>query len=342
MSSKQKETTISQRKIILHMHNQGKSYAEIGEMMDRSRFTIRNIIKRFKGASCLKSAERTGRPQVLSDREKQHIVRKVKKDPKISSTQIAAEVKNEFGKDIHAMTVRRVLHSAGYNSRVARKKPLISSRNQKKRLDYAKEYNTKPNTFWDQVLFSDESKYNIFRSDGRTSVWRKPNTEFEKQNLAPTVKYGGGGVMVWGCMAAAGVGELVFIEDIMDKTVYLNILKQNLKKSAQKLNLPSSFTFQQDNDPKHSAHIVRMWLTYNTAHVLPHPPQSPDLNPIEHLWEELERRVRKRAVCNKMELKQALLEEWHKITQQTTQKLVNSMPRRLEAVIKQNGLPTKY
>lgn len=164
----------------------------------------------------------------------------------------------------------------------------------------------------------------------------------KKINLAPTVKHGGGGVMVWGCMSSGGVGELVFIDGIMDKKVYMDILKANLKKSAEKLNLSSSFYFQQDNDPKHTAHDVRMWLAYNTPHVLPHPPQSPDLNPMEHLWEELDRRVKKRPVSTKAELKQALMEEWLGIGEETTKKLVHSMPNRLEAVIKQKGLPTKY
>lgn len=322
MSSKQKETTESQRKIILHLHNQGKSYAEIGEIMERSRFTIRSIINRFKGESSFQSANRTGRPRALTDRESIQIVRKIKQNPKKTSTEIAAEVQEEFGKNVHPMTVRRVLHEANYTARVARRKPLVSSVNQTKRLNYAKEFVSKPISFWDEVLFSDESKFNIFRNDGRTSVWRKPNEAYKKQNLAPTVKHGGGGVMVWGCMSSAGVGELFVIEGIMDKTVYLNILKENVKKSAEKLKLPTSFTFQQDNDPKHSAYDVRMWLMYNVAHVLPHPPQSPDLNPIEHLWEELDRRIKKRPISSKFELQQALKEEWLKIGEETTKKLV--------------------
>ena len=85
-----------------------------------------------------------------------------------------------------------------------------------------------------------------------------------------------------------------------------------------------------------------MWLTYNTVHILPHPPPSPDLNPIEHLWDELEQRVRKRKIRSKPQLKIALMEEWRNIGEETTKKLVHSMKRRLEAVIENNGLPTKY
>ncbi|KAM8718847.1 hypothetical protein ACLKA7_001539 [Drosophila subpalustris] len=149
----------------------------------------------------------------------------------VAVVDIAAEVKEEFGKDVHPMTIRRVLHEADYNSCVARRKPLISPINQEKRLEFAKEFQSKPASFWDQVLFTDESKFNIFRSDGRITVWRKPNTALEKKNLAPTVNHGGGGVMVWGCMSAAGVGELVFIEEIINKHIYMDILKENLKKA---------------------------------------------------------------------------------------------------------------
>lgn len=97
---------------------------------------------------------------------------------------------------------------------------------------------------------------------------RKRNTELEEKNLISTVMHGGGGVMVWGCMAASGVGELVFIEGNMDKYMYMNILKENVKKSAEKLGLSPVYYFQQDNDPKHTAEVVRLWLLYNTP---PHP-----------------------------------------------------------------------
>ncbi|GFT84348.1 transposable element Tc1 transposase [Trichonephila clavipes] len=78
-----------------------------------------------------------------------------------------------------------------------------------------------------------------------------------------TVKHGGGLIMVRGCMAATGVGNLVIIDGIMKQYSYLNILKNNLSQSASKLGLDGSFTFQQDNDPKHAARFVREWLLYN-------------------------------------------------------------------------------
>ncbi|GFW19677.1 transposable element Tcb1 transposase [Trichonephila clavipes] len=83
---------------------------------------------------------------------------------------------NTLGRSGSEETVRRVLRKAGYNGRVARKKPLIGKRNRVKRLKFTKEHILKPQQFWNEVLFSDESKFNIFGSDGRRMVWRKPNT----------------------------------------------------------------------------------------------------------------------------------------------------------------------
>ena len=85
---------------------------------------------------------------------------------------------------------------AGYNARTARKKPFVNKINRKKRIDFANEYKNKTNEFWDKVIFSDESKYNIFGSDGRHLVWRKNLEELNPKNTRKTVKHGGGGVMV--------------------------------------------------------------------------------------------------------------------------------------------------
>lgn len=64
-----------------------------------------------------------------------------------------------------------------------------------------------------------------------------------------------------------------------------------MKKSVEKMGIASDFYFQQDNDPKHTEEVVRLWLLYNTPHQLKTPPQLPDMNPIEHLWDVLDRCV---------------------------------------------------
>ena len=87
---------------------------------------------------------------------------------------------------------------------------------------------------------------------------------------------------VRGACSAAGVGKLHFIDGIMEKFSFLNILKNNLVQSAEKLGIKGSFHFYQDNDPKHTAGIVKEWLLYHCSRVIKTPPQSPDLNIIEN------------------------------------------------------------
>ena len=145
-----------------------------------------------------------------------------------------------------------------------------------------------------------------------------------------------------GCMSGSGVGKLTFIESTMNRYDFINILKQNLHQSAEKLGLSRSFYFEQDNDPKHTDVDVRLWLLYNSKNQLKTPPQSPDLNPIEHLWSLLERKIRNHVITSKEMLKTVLLEEWEKITPLETSKLVQSMQKRLLEVLHRRGYPTSY
>jgi transposase len=80
---------------------------------------------------------------------------------------------------------------------------------------------------------------------------------------------------------------------------------------VEKLSLGSSFISQQDNDPKHTEKRVKEWLIYNVPKQLHTPPQSPDMNPIEHLWDEIERKIRTHNVRNKQQLKNAIFTEWN-------------------------------
>lgn len=342
MGRKNKNTTFDVRQLVIFHHANGKSYNEIRKLVNLSKSTVGDIVRRYKNEDRIESKLQTGRPKKLSAREEKQIVRKVVKNPRISAPKLKTEVLKETGKEVHEQTIRRILKNSGYNGRVARKKPFISEANKRKRLKFAKEFKYKDDTWWNDVIFADESKYNIFGSDGQTMVWRKPNTELQPQNLRGTVKHGGGSVMVWGCISSKGVGKLVFIDGIVDKYKYLDILNNNLLQSAHQMGIKNSFKFYQDNDPKHQSRLVQEFLLYKCPKILHPPPQSPDLNPIENLWDELDRKIRMTPITNKAQLKERLQEEWNLISTDYLKKIILNMPKRLQHVIKQKGYPTKY
>ncbi len=110
---------------------------------------------------------------------------------------------------------------------------------------FVEDKQTKDIDYWNHVLWSDETKINLFGSDGVKRVWPQPGEEYKDKCVLPTVKYGGGSVMVWSCMGAAGTGELQFIEGIMNANMYCDILKQSTIPSLRRLDCRA--VFQHDN-----------------------------------------------------------------------------------------------
>ena len=137
-------------------------------------------------------------------------------------------------------------------------------------------------------------------------------------------------------MTAQGVGYACQIDSIMDAE-----LLQTL--SYFKLDL-DKIIFQQDNDPKHTSCAAQKWFEDNEIKVLEWPAQSPDLNPIEHLWVYLKKRLAeyKTEPSGMLELWEQVEAEWNKIPVQVCMDLIESMPRRIAAVLKARGGYTKY
>uniref|UniRef100_A0AAY4A4P4 Tc1-like transposase DDE domain-containing protein n=1 Tax=Denticeps clupeoides TaxID=299321 RepID=A0AAY4A4P4_9TELE len=145
-------------------------------------------------------------------------------------------------------------------------------------------------------------------------IWRKKNAELHPKNTIPTVKYGGGNIMLCGCFSAKGPGRLI----------------------------------RHDNDSKHIARPMKEWLRKKHFKVLEWPSQSPDLNPIENLWRELKVHVTQRQPQNITALEEICMEEWAKIPATVCENLLKAYRKCLTSIIANKGywdellLVTKY
>ena len=196
---------------------------------------------------------------------------------------------------------------------------------------------------WQKVLFTDESRFCLTRGDGRIRVYRRRNERYTEACTLERDRFGGGGsVMVWGGVSQHHRTELVVIAGNLNAVRYREDIL--LPHVVPFLQAHPDMTLQHDNATSHTARSVRDFLQDRNVSVLPWPAKSPDLNPIEHVWDLLDRRVRARAIPprNVRELAGALVEEWGNISQQELANLVQSMRRRCTAVLNAAGGHTRY
>lgn len=189
------------------------------------RRTIKSIITKWKEDGTTANLPNDGRPPKLMDRERRALIREAAQRPKVTLEELQSSTA-ETGVSVHRTTISRTHHSVGLHGRVARRKPLLSAKN--------------------------GTKIELFSHQRKRYVWRKPNTLHHPKNTIPIVKHGGFSIMLWGCFSAAGTGKHVRVEGKTDGDGR-DILEQNLHHFVRDWRLGQGFTFQQDNDPKHTA-----------------------------------------------------------------------------------------
>ena len=205
------------------------------------------------------------------------------------------------------------------------------------RLEFAKKYMT-----WNKekrnVVFSDEKKFNLNGQDGWNYYWHDIRKEPEVFKKIAKSK---NSCMVGGAFCGKGKLDLIFIEGDLNSITYQVLLNQYLISDANRI-CEDNWVFKQDNAPSHVSKSTIEWLDDNGIEYLKWPPLSPDLNPIEHLRNHVERDLRKLNCSNIKELKNKIKIIWENIDPKVTENLVFSIQRRLQAVIYSKGGPTKY
>lgn len=341
--AKSKQLTEEQRLMVIVKVKEGISYAKIASSMNISKPTVVAIVKKYRKTGSVKHQKGAGRPKKTSAREDRIIVRTSLSRRSLTSPDIRAAVRNNDNINCSVSTIRRRLVCAGLRARRAAKKPLLTAEHRRKRRAFAAKYRTWTINQWKKVLWSDESTFQVFCGGSAGVVRRREGERFHPACIIPTVKHGGGSLMVWGCMSGHGVGQLYRCTGTMNQHQYIEVLENHMLPSARNIaGLRNRFVFQHDNAPCHKAMRVGEYLATHNVRVLDWPPQSPDLNPIEHLWEILFRKVQGLKPGNANELWDVLVSSWNDISPDVVQTLVESMPRRLAAVLKANGGHTKY
>lgn len=336
-------TSSKLRELVLKNYYRNKTIREVAVELNIPKTTVWNIIKHYgeTGNILDKKGKSPGRPTLISDRNKRLLVKLCKKGRRNTLRQITAEWNRETGLNLSRECCRQWIHRCGLKFYKAKEKPLMTEKQKKARLAWAKSKLSWSVEDWSRVIFSDESKFDICVGDHRKQVIRTKHETFHKDCLKRTIKFPIG-VMIWGCMTASGLGYFAFIDGTVNAAKYQQILQNCLLPSIAKLNVGENYIFQQDSAACHTTKTTKKWFGDHNVSVLSWPSNSPDLNVIETVWHKMKQTLRNNPQRTLPELRAKLEQIWNGFTPEACRSLVESMPNRIRAVIKYKGDVTPF
>ena len=329
-----------ERASVVVLHKQGNTTQEIGQQLAVSQPTVRHWVEHYEQTGDVKDEPRSGRPRCTDEAMDTAIAGAAH----VEKFCTPRGLKRKYGFEPSARTIDRRLQEANLFGRVARHKKKLSAEEKRARLSFAEGYKHMTADDWMRIMFADEKK---FKGEGfMGQVWvRRPkgeadNPEYQVPKLPHPVK-----LNVWGCFCGRGLGYCYIFDENMNGKLLKKIVSTHLLESAElhfEQDPPELWRLLQDNDPKHKSVLVRTWLFNHGISLLDFPAYSPDLNPIENLWNDMARRVEARPASTIEELQDVIAEEWAATDVNFLRKLARSMPERCQAVIDARGDHTKY
>ena len=224
--------------------------------------------------------------------------------------------------------VRKFLKSLGSFVR-PKLKTVVSPANRTKRLNYC---NEKKDFNFRKVLFSDESSFQLNTNNIRAfRIKGKEPPKVTKYN--PNHK-----IMVWAGISYYGKTSLHFIEGKLNQVKYVGVLEAHQEEMQRIFRRRGIWHFQQDNAPCHKPLRVKNFILNNLrAEILPHPPQSPDLNPIELVWAFMKGKVEATRPRNAQQLKNSIIKAWKQVSINLIRKCIDDLPQKMKKIIEFNG-----
>lgn len=342
------DTTPTEAAQIVALLQEGLSQRAVARQLHISQSCVSKVYKRFRETGGFIPRPRSGRRRCTSERDDRFIVSTSLRNRHLTGVDVQQELRNVRGVAASEWTVRRRLKQANLTPKRPATGPKLTAGHRQARLQFARSHLDWEVEQWRRVLFSDECRMCLHGSDRRGRVYRRPGERFAQCCFAETVAYGGGSCMMWAGISFDGKTELVFVPGggrgggLTSDRYISDILLEHVVPYAGYIG--DDFILMHDNARCHTSRVTTEYLEEVGIATMNWPALSPDLNPIEHVWDELKRRVRSRnpAPSSVNELKSALIEEWEGIPQESIQKLIRSMKNRLQAVIRARGGNTKY
>lgn len=321
----------------------GSSQSAVAAHFGVHRSTISRLYQRLRTIGTTNDRPRSGRPRETSRRQDRYIRLVHLRNRFRLPRETAENIRGIHNNRISTRTVRNRLRDFGIRARRPYVGLVLNQQRRQRRMAWLNAHSPGNYTLqqWRRVFFTDESRHLLYRSDRRQRVYRRRRERFAGSCVVERDRYGGGGVMVWAGICQGHKTPLIFIDGNLTAVRYRdNVLAPVVVPFVRRHNV----VFQQDNARPHVARVCNDFLTANNVDVLPWPAYSPDLSPIEHLWDILDRKVRARdpPPHTLQGLRQALEQEWNNIPIATVNRLINSMHRRVRAAIAARGGHTRY
>lgn len=323
---------------------EGNSQRSVALRLGVSRRAVQNVWNRYQETGSIARRRGSGRSRATTAQEDRYIRLCARRERFVTARTLQNRLQRTTGTLVSDQTIRNRLHEDGQRSRRRVVRAKLTSAQRAARLRFARERLQWGMREWGTVLFTDECKVKFFCDDRRIKVWRKKNERFSEACIHESDRWGGPNVMIWGGISLTGKTELAILnEGTVTAQRYINdVIRPHVMPFSHRVG--ADFTLMHDNARPHTAGTTAAVLAAAQINVLPWPANSPDLNPIEHLWDQLKRRVRETQdnIHSQRQLIDALVRCWEEIPQENIQHLVESMPSRLRECLTNRGGHTRY